>query len=98
MQSKPNWLGGFYNGRRGIFPADYVQINGKIVDQKETAGPRKSSKHKVPRRVLTPPPGPTAKATFEFEGIAADNELSFPKGAIIFGVVSNQFQCKNVPR
>lgn len=88
------WMGTNAEGERGLFPANYVEI---VEDDDSGAGaapplPSHPSAREEPEPVAAPPratasAGPTATAVYEYDA-AEDNELSFPEGATITGVVS----------
>lgn len=85
------WMGENPHGERGLFPSNYVELVEE--DEQEAAAPP------PPASVARPTPaapaaapavskGPTAIAEFDYEA-AEDNELSFPEGATITGLVSS---------
>ncbi len=90
------WMGTNTQGERGLFPANYVEL----VEDDEDAGaaaapplPTHPSAAQEPESPVAPAhsagaSGPTATAIYEYDA-AEDNELSFPEGATITGVVSS---------
>lgn len=90
------WMGTNSQGERGLFPANYVEL---VEDDDNTAGagtapplPSHPSAPQEPEPAAAPPQpaggaGPTATAIYDYEA-AEENELSFPEGATITGVVS----------
>jgi hypothetical protein len=88
------WMGTNSQGERGLFPANYVEP----VEDDEPAGgasapplPTHPSAPQEPEFAAAPQPagsaGPTATALYDYDA-AEDNELSFPEGATVTGVVS----------
>ena len=88
------WMGTNPQGERGLFPANYVELVEGDDDGGAAAPPLPSH----PSAVQEPEPpaaaaqaagssGPTATAIYDYDA-AEDNELSFPEGATITGVVS----------
>ena len=92
------WLGVNVRGEHGLFPSNYVEIV-EDVPQNEppsTAQDPEIEEHappaSPPAEQFAPPShgeekGPTAAALYDYEA-AEDNELSFPEGAEIAGIVS----------
>jgi hypothetical protein len=88
------WMGTNSQGERGLFPANYVEL----VEDDESSGtgaapPLPSHSSPADSEPVAPPrqsaatAGPTATALYDYEA-AEDNELSFPEGATVMGVVS----------
>jgi hypothetical protein len=87
------WMGTNSQGERGLFPANYVEL----VEGDDSAGaapalPTHPSAPQEPESAAAPPQpagssGPTATALYDYEA-AEDNELSFPEGATVTGLVS----------
>lgn len=90
------WMGTNSQGERGLFPANYVEL----VEGDDDAGaapslpPHPSASQEVEPPAAAPQAasnaGPTATAIYDYDA-AEDNELSFPEGATITGVVSRPF-------
>lgn len=87
------WMGQNSKGETGLFPSNYVEL---VEGDDEGAAPGPAPTQ--PQEELAPPAGPpapaggaadgqTATAQYDYEA-AEDNELSFPDGAKITGVVS----------
>jgi hypothetical protein len=82
------WMGQNAHGETGLFPSDYVEL---VEDGAGAAAPVLAAEEHAPSP--GPPPakaGPTATAQYDYEA-AEDNEISFPEGAKISNLVSNQF-------
>lgn len=88
------WMGTNPQGERGLFPANYVEL----VEGDDDAGAGAPPLPSHPSAAQEPEPpaaapqaagssGPTATAIYDYDA-AEDNELSFPEGATITGVVS----------
>ena len=87
------WMGTNSQGERGLFPANYVEL----VEGDDDAGAapplpsHPSAAEEVEPPAAAPQPaggsGPTATAIYDYDA-AEDNELSFPEGATITGIVS----------
>ena len=94
------WMGTNSQGERGLFPANYVEL----VEGDDDAGaapslpPHPSASQEAEPPVAAPQAvanaGPTATAIYDYDA-AEDNELSFPEGATITGVVSRTFSHRN---
>jgi hypothetical protein len=90
------WMGTNVQGERGLFPANYVEL--VEDDGSDDAGaapplPSHPSAPEEPERAAAPSQsaggsGPTATAIYDYDA-AEGNELSFPEGATITGVVSS---------
>lgn len=92
------WMGTNAQGERGLFPANYVELveddEPSAADDAPLLPSHPSARESEP--VAAPPQsaggsGPTATAIYDYDA-AEDNELSFPEGATITGVVS----CNNL--
>jgi hypothetical protein len=82
------WMGQNAHGETGLFPSNYVEL---VEDGAGAAAPVLAAEEHAPSP--GPPPakaGPTATAQYDYEA-AEDNEISFPEGAKISNLVSNQF-------
>ena len=88
------WMGTNEKGESGLFPSNYVEL----VDDGDTTAPAAHEPEPEPAPAPAPAPaarpaaavapaGPTATAVYDYEA-AEDNELSFPEGAKITGLVS----------
>ena len=82
-------------GERGLFPANYVEL----VEDDNAGAPAAPPLPTHPSAAQEPEPaaapshaaassGPTATALYDYDA-AEDNELSFPEGATITGLVCN---------
>jgi hypothetical protein len=89
------WMGTNTQGERGLFPANYVEL----VEDDESSGAGAAPPLPSHPSAAEPEPvaaqsqhagnsGPTATALYDYEA-AEDNELSFPEGATVTGVVSS---------
>lgn len=86
------WMGTNSQGERGLFPANYVDL--VEGDDEAGAAPPLPSHPSAPQEAESPAAapqapgrsGPTATAIYDYDA-AEDNELSFPEGATITGVV-----------
>jgi hypothetical protein len=89
------WMGTNSQGERGLFPANYVELVADDNDAGDAAAPplpTHPSAPQEPEPAAAPPQpaggsGPTATALYDYDA-AEDNELSFPEGATIAGLVS----------
>jgi drebrin-like protein len=88
------WMGTNSRGETGLFPSNYVElVEGDDVPGETAAPPPPAAAavHHEPEPPAAPAAaaagGPTATAQYDYEA-AEDNELSFPDGAKITGVVS----------
>jgi hypothetical protein len=86
------WMGTNPQGERGLFPANYVEL---VEDDDAGAAapplPTHPSAPQEPEPASAPSQraggsGPTATALYDYEA-AEDNELSFPEGATVTGLV-----------
>lgn len=83
------WMGTNEKGESGLFPSNYVEL----VEEEETSAPAAHQPEPAAAPATKPaaggatPSGPTATANYDYEA-AEDNELSFPEGATITGLVS----------
>ena len=95
------WLGVNVHGERGLFPSNYVEVVEDIPQNEPTSAPQDheleedvsapaAEKFAPPSSQLNTAQGPTAAALYDYEA-AEDNELSFPEGAEIAGIVSYPF-------
>lgn len=88
------WMGTNTQGERGLFPANYVEmVEGEDDDGAAAAPPLPThpSAPQEPEPAAALPPragssGPTATALYDYDA-AEDNELSFPEGGTITGLV-----------
>jgi hypothetical protein len=84
------WMGTNEKGESGLFPSNYVEL---VDDGEGDAAPAAHEPEPEPapapaaRPAAAAPSGPTATAIYDCEA-AEDNELSFPEGAKITGLVS----------
>lgn len=85
------WMGTNEKGESGLFPSNYVEL---VEDGEGDAAPAAHEPEPAPAPAARPaaaaaaaPAGPTATAIYDCEA-AEDNELSFPEGAKITGLVS----------
>jgi hypothetical protein len=83
------WMGTNGKGESGLFPSNYVEI---VEDEDDAPAPATVTSQPTPAaptaaaRPTAAPSGPTAEATYDYEP-AEDNELGFPEGAKITGLV-----------
>ena len=86
------WMGTNEKGESGLFPSNYVEL----VEDGDTSAPaaHEPEPEPAPAPAARPaaaaaaPASPTATASYDYEA-AEDNELSFPEGAKITGLVSS---------
>lgn len=90
------WMGTNAKGESGLFPSNYVEL----VEEEETPAPAPVTQQPTPAAppqathptaAPTAPSGPTAEAIYDYEP-AEDNELGFPEGAKITGLVRSPFR------
>ena len=84
------WMGENSRGEKGLFPSNYVEL----VEGGGAGGAAPPPPAPEPAAAAAPPPAPaqpaggkTATAQYDYEA-AEDNELSFPDGAKVTGIVS----------
>ena len=86
------WMGTNEKGESGLFPSNYVEL----VEEEEGSAPAAHEPEPAPAPAARPAAaaaksaGPTATAVYDCEA-AEENELSFPEGATITGLVSLPF-------
>jgi hypothetical protein len=91
------WMGTNSKGESGLFPSNYVEIveeeeapAAPVVTQEPTPAPPPTASR--PGAAPAAPSGPTAEAIYDYEP-AEDNELGFPEGAKITGLVCSLPLC-----
>jgi hypothetical protein len=87
------WMGTNKKGESGLFPSNYVELVEEeeapasaptpVTQQPTPAPPPQAAR---PSAAPAAPSGPTAEAIYDYEP-AEDNELGFPEGAKITGLV-----------
>lgn len=82
------WMGTNSKGESGLFPSNYVEL---VDGEEEEEAPPAPVSHEPTPSAPAPssssaPAGPTASAIYDYEA-AEDNELSFPEGGTITGLV-----------
>lgn len=88
------WMGTNKKGESGLFPSNYVEL---VEEEEEALAPAPAAVTQQPTPAPPPqaarpsaaptaPSGPTAEAIYDYEP-AEDNELGFPEGAKITGLV-----------
>lgn len=96
------WMGTNSKGESGLFPSNYVElVEDEEVEEASPAQPsRPSAPSAAPAPASAPEPqqasGPTATTQYDYEA-AEDNELSFPDGAKITGLVCSGFVFLQIP-
>lgn len=83
------WMGTNEQGERGLFPSNYVEVIEVDADGGAAAPPPAPAAEPTPAAAAASAGGAGATATAQYDYEAAeDNELSFPDGATITDVVS----------
>ena len=83
------WMGTNSNRESGLFPSNYVELVEDGDDAPAQIGHEQAPVAPAAAPAHSSPSGPTANALYDYEA-AEDNELSFPEGATVTGLVGSQ--------